>query len=200
MMRRTIGRRTGQLPYNSAAARRWPLALICALLLACGSLAQERRPEPPPTPDVQPAEASAAEKAPDPNQAVAPAAPGDPSGARGSGDQSVNGNIVFTSPGQFLYPRDVRLSDSYGVLRFFAADALTASPAGAAVQLFGNNTGAYSGQMYIDSGAHDNAALIFRTAKTGGTLAERMRITADGLVTIGTKDVYGGLTGLKVQS
>ena len=67
MMRRTIGGRTVQLQHYFAAARRWPLALICALLLACGARAQERRPEPEPTPDVQPAEASAAEKAPDPN-------------------------------------------------------------------------------------------------------------------------------------
>ncbi|MDQ3133694.1 MAG: H-type lectin domain-containing protein, partial [Acidobacteriota bacterium] len=41
-------------------------------------------------------------------------------------------------------------------------------------------------QLYLDSGAHNSAALIFRTAPTGGTITERMRVTASGNVGVGT--------------
>jgi len=56
----------------------------------------------------------------------------------------------------------------------------------AAIQFFGNNANPYPGQLYLDSGAHNSAALIFRTAPTGGTITERMRVTSDGKVGIGT--------------
>ena len=62
------------------------------------------------------------------------------------------------------------------------------SPAGAAIQFFGNNSPNFPGQLYLDSGAHNSAALIFRTAPTGGTITERMRVTADGRVGIGTSN------------
>jgi len=80
------------------------------------------------------------------------------------------------------------LSDNFGGLRFYGADSLTTSPAGAAIQFFGNNATSFPGQLYLDSGAHNSAALIFRTAPTGGTITERMRVTSDGRVGIGTND------------
>src|SRR5207244_3304657 len=45
----------------------------------------------------------------------------------------------------------------------------------------------------IDSGAHNQAAVIFRTAPSGGTIAERMRVTAMGNVGIGTPTPNGNL-------
>ena len=72
-MESTIDRRTTQPRNYFVVARRWPLALLCGLLLACSALAQEQgRPEPLPTPDEMSAEAPAAQKAPDPNEAVPP--------------------------------------------------------------------------------------------------------------------------------
>ncbi|MBA3319887.1 MAG: hypothetical protein H0T45_00375 [Pyrinomonadaceae bacterium] len=108
--------------------------------------------------------------------------------------------IVFSTPGQFTYPRDIRLSDNFGGLRFYGADSLTTSPAGAAIQFFGNNAAPFNGQLFLDSGALNTAALIFRTATTGGTITERMRVTATGNVGIGTTspetklDIQGSVT------
>jgi hypothetical protein len=50
------------------------------------------------------------------------------------------------------------------------------------------------GQAFIDSGAHNDAAVVFRTAPTGGTITERMRINASGNTTF-TGDV--AITGMK---
>jgi len=71
------------------------------------------------------------------------------------------------------------------------------------MQFWGNNSG-LPGQLYLDSGAHNSAALIFRTTTTGGTITERMRVAANGNVGIGTTaplakldvrgDVFVGLT------
>jgi hypothetical protein len=72
-----------------------------------------------------------------------------------------------------------------GGVRIYAAPTLTNQPQSAAIQFFGTGS-AFTGQAYIDSGAHDNAAVIFRTAGTGATIAERMRITSTGNVGIGT--------------
>jgi hypothetical protein len=101
-------------------------------------------------------------------------------------NQTIDGNLVFTSPGTPKYFRDIQLSDNNGGLRFFGASALTASPAGAAIQFFSNGDPDYTGSAFIDSGAHDNAALVFRTAGTGAVITERMRITSAGRVGIGT--------------
>jgi hypothetical protein len=84
-------------------------------------------------------------------------------------------------------PRDIHLSNNIGGLRFYGTTApLTVSPSGAAIQFWGNNSTAFPGQLYLDSGAHNNAALIFRTAVSGGIIGERMRVTADGKVGVGT--------------
>jgi hypothetical protein len=116
------------------------------------------------------------------------------SGARGKGkdtvspeftvneDLTVNGNIIFTPS----LSRDITVQNNNGGIRIFANPTLTGSPATAAIQFFGNGHPGFPGQAYIDSGAHDQAAVIFRTAVTGGTIAERMRITATGNVGVGT--------------
>ena len=95
-----------------------------------------------------------------------------------------DGEIVFTSPGLTNYLRSIRLSDNLGFLSLSATDVVL-SPSGAAIYLAGTGT-AYTGQIYFDSGAHDNAALVFRTAGSGGTITERMRVNASGNVGIGT--------------
>jgi len=134
----------------------------------------------------QPSEQTAAEKnAPPPADGLLQA--GEPS-PRAS--QVVDGDFIFTSPGRFAYARDIRLSDSSGGLRLIGADSLASSPAGAAIQLFGNNVTPFPGQLFLDSGADDNAALIFRTAQTGGTITERMRVGSDGNVVIGTTNPF----------
>ncbi len=153
------------------------LVTLCGLLLTSGALAQEQRPERP-TP-----EAVAIEKPLDPNETVTPSP---------QASQVVDGDLIFTSPGAFTYTRDIRLSDNFGGLRFYGADSLTTSPAGAAIQFFGNNATNFPGQLYLDSGALNTAALIFRTAQTGGTITERMRVRADGRVGIGTTDPSTG--------
>lgn len=96
-------------------------------------------------------------------------------------DLTVNGNIIFTP----ALSRDITMAQNTGGIRIFAASALTGQPSSAAIQFFGTGHGGFPGQAYIDSGAHDAAAVIFRTAPTGGTIAERMRVTSTGNVGIG---------------
>jgi hypothetical protein len=103
-------------------------------------------------------------------------------------DLTVNGSIFFTTGS----PRDIAMLNNTGGVRIYSAPTLTNSPASAAIQFFGTGS-AFTGQAYIDSGAHDNAAVIFRTAGTGGTIAERMRITATGKVGIGTNNPASSL-------
>ncbi|HEU0135350.1 MAG TPA: hypothetical protein VFR28_11050, partial [Allosphingosinicella sp.] len=100
-------------------------------------------------------------------------------------DMPVNGNILFSTPNLSTYVRDTRLSDSVGGLRFYAAPSLTGSPDGAALQFWGNQNPHFPGQAYIDSGAHNGAAIILRTAPAGAEIAERFRISAQGNVGIG---------------
>ncbi|MEK6410532.1 MAG: hypothetical protein AABN34_26710, partial [Acidobacteriota bacterium] len=113
-------------------------------------------------------------------------------------DLTVNGNIFFTPPAGCC--RDITMQNSSGGLRFYAtAFPLTGNPTGAAIQFFGNNTG-LPGQMFLDSGAHDAAALIFRTTGTGGAIAERMRVNAGGNVGIGTTNPAARLHALGASS
>ena len=99
-------------------------------------------------------------------------------------DLTVNGNIIFTPS----LSRDITVQNNNGGIRIIGAPTLTGSPAAAAIQFFGNGHPGFPGQAYIDAGANDNAAVIFRTAITGGTITERMRITATGNVGIGTNN------------
>jgi hypothetical protein len=102
-------------------------------------------------------------------------------------DFSVDGNIIFAGPGQGG-ARDIRTEDSQGGLRFFNGSALTVTPSGAAIQFFGNESNGFPGQAFIDSGAHNSAAVIFRTAQTSSPIMERMRVAANGNVGIGTNN------------
>ncbi|HEX7176911.1 MAG TPA: hypothetical protein VF240_16745 [Pyrinomonadaceae bacterium] len=123
-------------------------------------------------------------------------------------DTVVDGDLVFTNPGFPNYGRDIRLSDNLGGVRIYGAPSLSASPAGAAIQFFGNGHALFPGQAYVDAGAHNSAAVIFRSAPTGGTIAERMRVTSAGNVGIGTNDPQAKLhvngtvnfTGLRTQA
>jgi len=99
---------------------------------------------------------------------------------------NVNGNINVTIAAQNTF-RDIHTTTNLGGLRFFNAAALSAVPDGAAIQFWGNGT-ALPGQAYIDSGAHSGSAIVLRTAQTGGTITERMRINAEGN-TVFTGDV-----------
>jgi len=100
-------------------------------------------------------------------------------------DQSVDGDIVFTGGGALNYTRNIHLPDNTGAVRIYATTGLTGSPDGAAMQFWGNGA-YYAGQAYIDSGANNSAAIILRTAPTGGAITERMRINSLGNVGIGT--------------
>jgi hypothetical protein len=84
--------------------------------------------------------------------------------------------------------RNIHTSHSSGGIRIYAADTLTATPTGAALQFFGNGDGTFGGKAFLDSGAGNNAAIIFRTAPTGTQITERMRITSGGNIGIGTAD------------
>jgi hypothetical protein len=97
-------------------------------------------------------------------------------------DQVIDGNIVFTNPGMNNF-RDIHTTGNTSGLRFYNNDVLTVQPLGAAIQFWGNGSG-LPGQAYIDSGANDGAAVIFRTAPSGGAIQERFRCDANGNVTL----------------
>lgn len=101
-------------------------------------------------------------------------------------DLTVNGNIIFTPPPLSLPARDITIQNNTGGLRFYGAPfPLTTTPAAAAIQFWGNNS-VFPGQLYLDSGAHNDGAVIMRTTGAGGTITERMRVTSSGNVGIGT--------------
>lgn len=176
-------KRTTSLTGFSASAIRLALATLCVILMMSAARAQETRPTEP-APNAQP---QSGEQRPADKDAPPPA-----DGLLQLGEQTteanqvVDGDFVFTSPGVPLYTRDIRLSDNIGGLRFFGTDALATSPQGAAIQFFGNSAASFGGQLFLDSGALNSAALIFRTAPTNGTITERMRIASNGNVGIGT--------------
>jgi len=90
-------------------------------------------------------------------------------------------------------PADIRLAgtNTKGI-RIYAADTtLTSTPLGAGFQMFSVSSTNFPGQMFFDSGANNSAFISFRTAVTSGTISERMRITANGNISIGnTNDTY----------
>jgi hypothetical protein len=79
---------------------------------------------------------------------------------------------------------DIRLGSStpLGIRIYAATSPLTATPAGAGFQLFTNSHPSFSGQVYFDSGANNNASLNFRTATSGGTITTRLKIEASGTI------------------
>src|ERR1700686_3828406 len=95
------------------------------------------------------------------------------------------GNISFTDRGTDG-TGDVHMSNNNSGVRIFAANTLGQVPDGAAFQFFGNAAPNFPGMGFIDSGAHNSAAIIFRTAQANQGVTERMRITAAGNIGIGT--------------
>lgn len=96
-------------------------------------------------------------------------------------------------------PQDIRIKSNTGAIRIISSpNALTTTPDGASFQLWGTAS-ALPGQAYFDSGSHNSSAVVFRTAITGGTITERMRITSAGNIGIGTTapnqklEVNGGI-------
>jgi len=99
-------------------------------------------------------------------------------------------NIGVAGPNGFA---DIHTVNNLGGLRFYNAATLTTTREGAALQFWGNGSG-LPGQAFIDSGAHADAAIVFRTAPAGGTVSERLRINSAGNSTF-TGDV--AITGMK---
>jgi hypothetical protein len=93
--------------------------------------------------------------------------------------------ISFQATGQNA-SRDISLANNIGGIRIYANAALANPPTTAALQFFGNGHAVFPGQAFIDSGANNNAAIIFRTAQASQGVAERMRVAANGNVGIGT--------------
>ncbi|HYE16726.1 MAG TPA: tail fiber domain-containing protein [Pyrinomonadaceae bacterium] len=108
-------------------------------------------------------------------------------GVADAATMNVDEAIVFSAPANVeTYGRDIHLSDNKGGLRFYAMPSMTNVPQGAALQFFGNQSPYFPGQAFFDSGAHDQAAFIVRTAPSNSLVSERMRVTAFGNVGIGT--------------
>jgi len=99
-------------------------------------------------------------------------------------------NITTSAQNQFA---DIHTTTNLGGLRFYNAATLETSPAGAALQFWGNGSG-LPGRAFIDSGANNDAGIFFRTATTGGTVTERLKIDAAGTSTF-TGDV--AISGMK---
>jgi hypothetical protein len=79
---------------------------------------------------------------------------------------------------------DIRLGSSNPLaIRIYASTTpLTVTPTGAGFQMFTNTSPSFPGHMYFDSGAHNSAALNFRTAVGGGNITTRLRIEANGTI------------------
>src|SRR3954451_15746010 len=71
-----------------------------------------------------------------------------------------SGKINISAPTPNIFA-DIHTTTNLGGLRFYNAATLTSTPNGAALQFWGNGSG-LPGQAFIDSGAHNDAAIIFR--------------------------------------
>jgi hypothetical protein len=96
-----------------------------------------------------------------------------------------------TQPDQ---PVDIRLGSTQPKgLRIYASNAdLGASPAGAGFQFFNISSTNFPGQIYFDGGAHNSSSIIFRTAQTSGNITQRMRIFANGNVSVSSSATDAG--------
>jgi hypothetical protein len=106
-------------------------------------------------------------------------------GGGGSANLSAATNVTFTTTGQDV-AHDITVGDNKGGLRFFGCPDLTPTPDCAAIQFFGNASSGFPGQLFLDAAANNYAAIIFRTAGTGEAITERMRMTSDGWLGVGT--------------
>ncbi len=107
-------------------------------------------------------------------------------------NQTVDGNLLFTDPG-LNGVRDLQLVNNDAGFRMYTAPSLTVNPLGAAIQFWGTAvTVPLQGQAYIDTGAHNNAGIFFRTATAVQSITEQVRIESNGNVTMqGNLSVVG---------
>jgi len=75
-------------------------------------------------------------------------------------------------------------ANAKGISFFASNQAITATPVASGFQMYSNSSTNFPGQMYFDGGANNNSSIIFRTAQTSGTITQRMRIFANGNVSI----------------
>jgi hypothetical protein len=114
---------------------------------------------------------------------------------RGVSDNGVTPGIFLDSNGfDNNEPFDIRLA-SAGVgaaqargIRIIASSSLSNFAGGAAISFYNITSSAFPGWVLIDSGAHNSAKILFRTAATNGAIStgERMVISSSGNVGIGT--------------
>jgi len=114
---------------------------------------------------------------------------------RGVSDSGVTPGIFLDSNGfDNNEPFDIRLaSAAVGAaqargIRIIASSSLSGTPGGAAISVYNITSSAFPGWVFIDSGAHNGAKILFRTAATNGAISagERMVISSSGNVGIGT--------------
>ena len=90
-------------------------------------------------------------------------------------DNPLTGNIVLTPIG-VAQRADIKLTTDTGAVRIIAAPQSSPIHEGATMQFFGSNNPNRPGQVYIDSGSHNQGAIFFRTAPGGQEITTRMRI------------------------
>lgn len=76
---------------------------------------------------------------------------------------------------------DIHQPNNDGGIRIVASDDIDQ---GAALQIFGDDDGIYPGKVFVDSGTTDSGGIFLRTAGTGGTKTERLRVEPAGRVVI----------------
>src|SRR5689334_2777900 len=92
-------------------------------------------------------------------------------GALAAAELTGSDGLLMTNPGQ-NGARDIHTDNggggNLGGVRIYAGNSLANPPATAALQFYGNGHTVFPGQAFIDSGSNANAAIIFRTAASGG--------------------------------
>ena len=103
------------------------------------------------------------------------------------------GSIEITSPSATVIELDTALtgvdqpvdilggSTNVKGIRLYPGSSYATTTAG--IQFYTTSSTNFPGQVYIDSGAHDNAAIILRTGPTSGSVVEALRVDSAGDVT-----------------